>query len=929
MQALACSTSGAIPSIVGIASGGLSLPDGQCRAHWGARSQNSDRMQGVRVWKTSPGRGVGVQSPVKSGSLQNRGFGFEPFRNAPPQVLRKQGARFVRKWKAPNASRLDEDPDWERKSSNGSASSSSNGSVAKSVVQEPKPFVARDGTPKPGIVVVSSPGERLSPQDSGFASQLSSDTRPKSSSRAPDYEQPSQSGNGTGASSAERSNGVGEIAFASGPISEQITDAPSCPMPNFATTATRVTLLQPVPLLPSSAQKPGVNKRPLLIYVPGMDGTGQGIRPQIEGLYTDGYDIRCVYIPSNDRSTWGELVDSLVPLIEQAATLAVSDLTSAASLAPLLQYAHGAKDKDVDEAPPLPTRHVTLLAESFGTCLALRVAARAPSLISRLVLLNPATNFDKNNWLVSLAAATGLLAAFPGPLYSFAQDVMLPLLVKRNRVSADANKDLLSPIDYVPAACAAWRLHMLNEGTPSTEELANLKQPVMLFAGAKDRVLPSMNEAARLQTQLPNAWRVILPESGHTALLEDHINIASLMRKNGFSPPRAVSPERTSGGTPRLESPANGPSPPDLTDLAARDPVNPGVVAVNPGVSGAANSENPRVRDAVGSAAEVPAARVRDAHVNADVSRSDVSGLSYDSPVPRRRRAAVPDEVYDEMGRLLEPWRIVTSPLVSGAENLPDPSAEPRRPILFVGNHTIFGLYDSPLLVHELFMRGFRCRGLAHPGHWRSGAGQLFERYGNVKATPFAAYKLLKEGEDVLLFPGGAREVVKRKGEEYQLQWREKADFVRMASRLGAIIVPFGALGGDDAYKILWDGRDILSSPVGPFVEELYKSVGLEADLVYPVTRLPFLGLPIPSPIPIPAIERIYFHFAPAVDTSQYACDLSDADACQDLYGLVRRSVEESIAHLKEVRARDPERMFPARMLAKASRLLPEFSPRE
>lgn len=57
---------------------------------------------------------------------------------------------------------------------------------------------------------------------------------------------------------------------------------------------------------------------------------------------------------------------------------------------------------------------------------------------------------------------------------------MLPLLVKRNRVSADANKDLLSPIDYVPAACAAWRLHMLNEGTPSAEELANLKQPVML-----------------------------------------------------------------------------------------------------------------------------------------------------------------------------------------------------------------------------------------------------------------------------------------------------------------------------------------------------------------------------------------------------------------------------------------------------------------
>jgi hypothetical protein len=33
---------------------------------------------------------------------------------------------------------------------------------------------------------------------------------------------------------------------------------------------------------------------------------------------------------------------------------------------------------------------------------------------------------------------------------------------------------------------------------------------------------------------------------------------------------------------------------------------------------------------------------------------------------------------------------------------------------------------------------------------------------------------------------------------------------------------------------------------VGPAVEELYKMVGLEADLVYPVTRLPLPGIPIP-----------------------------------------------------------------------------------
>ncbi len=50
-------------------------------------------------------------------------------------------------------------------------------------------------------------------------------------------------------------------------------------------------------------------------------------------------------------------------------------------------------------------------------------------------------------------------------------------------------------------------------------------------------------------------------------------------------------------------------------------------------------------------------------------------------------------------------------------------------------------------------------RGLAHPEHWQGPQGQLFDRFGAVKASPMAAYKLLRQGESVLLFPGGGREV--------------------------------------------------------------------------------------------------------------------------------------------------------------------------
>jgi hypothetical protein len=238
------------------------------------------------------------------------------------------------------------------------------------------------------------------------------------------------------------------------------------------------------------------------------------------------------------------------------------------------------------------------------------------------------------------------------------------------------------------------------------------------------------------------------------------------MRKNGFAPPRPVPSDKATQKPSASGLPTLSPSPPiadNLTDLAAGDSVNPGVYAVNPGVSEASESPNPRVREAVsttnsgvgvtnsGVGVSTSGASTNGSGVSttskeqsldnprvsvgssanpgpgADVSK-DGGAVRYEDRVPQRRRAAVPDEVYDELGQLLEPWRIVTSPLVSGAEKLPDPNQEPRRPILFVGNHTIFGLYDSPLLVHELFMRGFRCRGLAHPGHWLSGAGNLFER---------------------------------------------------------------------------------------------------------------------------------------------------------------------------------------------------------
>jgi hypothetical protein len=39
-------------------------------------------------------------------------------------------------------------------------------------------------------------------------------------------------------------------------------------------------------------------------------------------------------------------------------------------------------------------------------------------------------------------------------------------------------------------------------------------------------------------------------------------------------------------------------------------------------------------------------------------------------------------------------------------------------------------------------------------------------------------------------------------GEEYKLFWPEQSEFVRMAARFGAKIIPFGGVGEDDLGQV-------------------------------------------------------------------------------------------------------------------------------
>ena len=69
---------------------------------------------------------------------------------------------------------------------------------------------------------------------------------------------------------------------------------------------------------------------------------------------------------------------------------------------------------------------------------------------------------------------------------------------------------------------------------------------------------------------------------------------------------------------------------------------------------------------------------------------------------------------------------------------------------------------------------------------------------------------------------------MKRRGEKYALLWPKKAEFVRMACRFGATIIPFAAIGAEDSVNIVRDGAELSRAPViGELLKQQVWGVGV------------------------------------------------------------------------------------------------------
>jgi 1-acyl-sn-glycerol-3-phosphate acyltransferase len=251
----------------------------------------------------------------------------------------------------------------------------------------------------------------------------------------------------------------------------------------------------------------------------------------------------------------------------------------------------------------------------------------------------------------------------------------------------------------------------------------------------------------------------------------------------------------------------------------------------------------------------------------------------------------------DRLAGIVAPLARVTAPQVVGIDRIPDEGA------LFVGNHTIFGFLDLPFMMTELWtQRGIAVRGLGEHGHyaipvWRD----LLEMCGMVRGTRDNVRALMREGEHVLVFPGGSAEVFKRRGQKYQLLWKERLGFARLAIEHGYPIVPFAAVGAEEMYDVIADDNTRGYGQVSALMKRL-------------------VGIPLPpltrghGPTLLPRPERLYFWFGDPLDTRRFDGRAEDDAAARTLRDEVRAAVEAGLAELHDLRNHDPERGLPARL---------------
>jgi 1-acyl-sn-glycerol-3-phosphate acyltransferase len=669
--------------------------------------------------------------------------------------------------------------------------------------------------------------------------------------------------------------------------------------------------------------------RPLLLFFPGLDGTGISIATQLR-MFQSKYDVRILVIPRDNRMPLDELGNTILDCLECLWKQKTEVLMS----------------KEVSHEPQVAP---DVLAESMGCLLwfecvrafrrraNLKCGAVDPcesptrALARHVMLVNPATSFSKS----ALAPVWENISALPDPVYHVAPYIFSPILIDLLQLLAEPSMAFQS----------LQRMGVLREILPK-ETLRHRVRLIRDFRYAADDFAAAAEYGAEQYTIAVAANDALLPSLAESESLLGKLTLPFLeiqktgVRRMSSLPATVVRYVATQGGHALLQS-GSFDAYQQLMVKAERahDRIRRGLLERIPKAAkdshtrSSPSQHTTDVTDKTMGSGFVTETLDNDQTL---VARSPTNGQLDRYAIRQRTGSSVRDSTtgsrffprnkfaLGETRWQLQRQRRLLSPIFLDFDKVPLSSS--TRPVLFVGNHTRLGLIDLPFLIDQVWKsRGVFVRGLAHPiifamqqrgqSQWESAGDRQRTRardfatnlaaLGAVSVSPRTVYSLLRNGDSLLLFPGGAREAYKRRGENNQIFWPKDEEFVRLCARLDAVIVPFASFGPDDSFDVVADGEELLNVPfLGGFIRNQFERMGVRADIVRawrsPLSEQPsdaaIADLLIPLLRPRPPL-RLYFQFFDPVYPD--ASLVRDRQRAQSIYEDIRSTVANGLRHLE------------------------------
>ncbi|EOA16410.1 hypothetical protein CARUB_v10004564mg [Capsella rubella] len=251
---------------------------------------------------------------------------------------------------------------------------------------------------------------------------------------------------------------------------------------------------------------------PLLLYLPGIDGTGLGLIRQ-HRMLGEVFDIWCLHFPVSDRTP----ARDIVKLIERTVR---------------------------SEFFRLPNRPIYIVGESIGASLALDVAASNPDIDLVLILANPVTRFSN----ITLQSVSSLLEIFPDRVpslleeyFRFEQGYPFAAMFETMLNETDAAQmggGLLrnffatsTLLKIFPKDTLLWKLQLLKSASASANShMYSVKAQTLILLSGRDQWLLNKEDIERLHCTLPKCEIRKYENNGQLLFLEDGLDLLTIIK---------------------------------------------------------------------------------------------------------------------------------------------------------------------------------------------------------------------------------------------------------------------------------------------------------------------------------------------------------------------------------------------------------------